>query len=132
MLDILGKALYKTLPVIGLWWLGLVILAIIGCHIAGGHVLVNGAGEADTAGIPNRFNYNDFYHSLVLTVLGVFREQWEELMLKEYAGVNSAAVGWGLVVVFLGCIILTNYLIGSFMNAVDHVLSERKDEEEGK
>ena len=51
-------------------------------------------------------------------------------MLKEYAGINAVAVGWGLIVVFLGCIILTNYLIGSFMNEMDNAISQMKDEEE--
>ena len=57
-------------------------------------------------------------------------EEWDDLMLKEYQGINPVAVGLALLTVLMGCILYMNYLTSSFLNQVDSILSQFKEEEE--
>ena len=102
----------------------------MGHHIQGGRVLVNEEGEPDADGRPNRFNFEDIYHSFIFILLNSFDEEWDLLMFKEYLGANPVVVGFQIAAMLVCYLLCFKYFSGSFTNELDHVFSEAKDEDE--
>lgn len=120
---ILRQTLRRTLCLFGLWLSLLFVFAIMGHHIEGGRVLVNEGGQLDMEeGKPNRFNFEDVYHSWVFTLLDAYDEEWDWLMFKEYLGVNPVIVGWQMIIMFFCYFFLSKYLSSSFASELDHAL----------
>ena len=81
----LGKTVFRILSTFFLWFIIILGFTIMGYHIEGGRMLVNEDGEVDMdGGRPNRFNFNDIYHSLIFILLDSVDEDWDCLMFKEY------------------------------------------------
>ena len=111
----LGKTFLKILPAFCLWFSIILGFAIMGYHIEGGRVLVNEDGELDmTGGRPNRFNFNDPYHSLIFVLLDSIDDDWDSLMFQEYLGVNPVIVGFQMVAMFICYLLFSKYLTGSY------------------
>ena len=81
-------------------------------------------------GRPNRFNFSDIYHSLVLILLDSFDEEWDYLMFREYLGRNPLIVGFQLIVMLICYLLCLKYLIGSYTSELDLTLDEAKHDEE--
>ena len=130
----LGKVLVKTLlrvvPTFFVWFSIILGFTIMGHHIEGGRILVNEEGEIDMeGGSPNRFNFNDIYHSLVFMLLDSVDEDWDSLMFQEYLGVNPVIVGFQMVAMFICFLLCFKYLTGSYTNELDLVLDEVESED---
>ena len=124
------NTLSRVLQTFCLWLIIMLVAAIMGHHIQGGRVLVNEEGEPDADGRPNRFNFEDIYHSFIFILLDSFDEEWDFLMFKEYLGTNPVVVGFQMVVMLVCYLLCFKYFTGSFTNELDHVFSEAKDEDE--
>ena len=98
--------------------------------------MVNGSREIDMEeGRPNRFNFEDIYHSLVFVLLDSFDEEWDYLTFREYLGVNLAIVGFQMVAMFVCYLLFSKYLTGSYTNELDALLTESQgpaDQQEQK
>ena len=131
MAKVLGKSLLKILPTFFLWFTIIFAFAVMGYHIEGGRILVNEDGELDMdGGKPNRFNFNDIYHSLVFILLNSFDEEWDYLMFKEYLGMNPVIVGFQMIAMFICYLLFFKYLTGCYTSELDLVLSETKSGED--
>ena len=74
-------------------------------------MLVDDEGNYDLEnGHPNKFSFEDPYHSLVFVLLTVFDEEWDVLMFQEYLGVKPRMLIVQLVVMVVGHLILPKYL----------------------
>ena len=80
-------------------------------------------------GRPNRFNFEDIYHSFIFILLDSFDEEWDLLMFKEYLGVNPVVVGFQMVAMLVCYLFFFKYYTGSFTNDLDHVFSEAKGQD---
>ena len=120
----------RILPTFCLWFLIILVFAIMGHHIDGGRVLVNEHGQVDMEGRPNRFNFGDIYHSLVFIFLDSFDEEWDYLMFREYLGVNPVIVGFQMLTMLVCYLLFSKYLVGSFANEIDLAFKKAGSQEE--
>ena len=128
LLKVVGKTLLNILPTFGIWFATIFAFAVMGHHIEGGRILVNGSGEVDMEeGQANRFNFEDIYHSLVFVLLDSFNEEWDYLTFREYLGVNPAIIGFQMMAMFVCYLLFSKYLTGSYTNELDALLTESQD-----
>ena len=131
LLMVIGKSLSRVLPIFCLWFIAILVFAIMGHHLQGGRILVNKHGEVDMdEGRPNQFNFSDIYHSLVLILLDSFDEEWDYLMFREYLGRNPLIVGFQLIAMLICYLLCFKYLIGSYTSELDLTLDEAKHGDE--
>ena len=124
LIMVLADSLSGVLRIFCLWFLIILVFAIVGHHVEGGRILINENGQVDMEeGSPNRFHLNDIYHSLTFILLDSFDEEWDYLMFKEYLGVNPVIVVFQMVTMFICYLLFFKYLIGCYTNGLDVVLN---------
>lgn len=106
------------------------ILSLIGYHLHHGNTLVNENGELDLAnGRPNQISFENVYRSFIYTVLTVY-EDWDTLMFQEYLGSGVQIILWQIIVMIIGFIIFSKYLICILAREIDIILSSENDSED--
>ena len=105
------QAVWRVKPIIIIWAIAIVTMAIMGYHLHTGNTLVDANGNLDpTNGHPHQVSFSTFYHSLIFTLLTVYDEEWDFLMFQEYLGSGVCIVVWQSMSMIIGYIIFSQFL----------------------
>jgi hypothetical protein len=89
-----------------------IMLSVMGFHLHHDKTLLLPNGELDLInGSPNRISFTDFYHSFIFTILIIYDEEWDIFMFQEYLGSGFLAVFWIFVLLIVGLIMFSKYLM---------------------
>lgn len=118
-------SVYRIKWILLMWFIFLVICSIMSYHLFTGRTLVNPEGKLDLLnGQPNQINYQDIYHSFVFTTLIFYDEEWDYLMFKEYVGSGVGIVIWKTILMFIGYILFTRYVLCALSREINILLLE--------